>query len=158
MFDGMDDIEGVDPYQIKDLQSGMGGAPVQSVGVECPPALIAGCKPPNTFDHVNCQCVKEAAPSWVDRITGGVSAIGEALKIKSQADVAAQADKLRQLAQKGQITQQSYQQMQTLLQQRAQQLAQQPQQSFWDRNKTWIIVVSLAAVGGVAFYFWRKRR
>jgi len=161
MFDGMDEIEGVDPYQIRDLRTGEGGGgDASGLGdwVPCDPSAKAACKPPGKWDEATCKCVGGGTPGWIGTVTGGLTAIGQAFQQQAKADVASQAQKLRQLAESGQISQQSFQQMQQLLMQRAQQLSQQPQTTFWGRYKAVIILGTLAAVGGVAYYFWRKGR
>jgi len=169
VFDGMDDlggdIEGVDPYQIQDLQSappggGLGATQDEMLDyyAKSIQAGRAGTPQPPVPNGGAAKAPAEKKPGWMDYLTGGIKVLGEGIQAKSQADLAKQAAQIRQLAQQGAITQQSYQQMMALVQKRADQLVQRSQQTFWEKNKTWIILGAVVLVGGgVAVYFWRRK-
>lgn len=174
VFDGLDDgegdsgIGGVDPYQIRDLQSGLGAAPGISpggqYGVECPPALVAACKAPDVLNPFTCECVKgkaaEVKGTWQDTVTTGLRTAGELFKTQAQVQQAETMAKLNQMLAQGQITSQNYQLQVEELRRRAAVLAAQQSQTpgWFEKNKTLVIIGGLLLVAGFGIYMWKRKR
>jgi len=166
MFSDMDDMDGVDPYELRDLQSapaggGMGATQDEMLDyyAKSIQASRTGAQQPSVPGATPAPAPAAPSTPWWQYVGGAFSAIGKGFTAKGQADVMAEASKIQGLAQKGLINQQQYQQMSQLLQARAQQLAQAPQPTFWDKNRNVILtLVALAAVGGVGYFFWKKSK